>query len=78
MRQGYTIAKDSAGNPSLLADCRTPIWEQEKAMSMLKAGLAEPPDNAASVELICSERGTVAKWIATKAKEIKQKKGSTK
>ena len=65
MKQGYTIAKDSAGNPSLLADCRTPIWEQEKQIRMIKSGATTAPDWAVSVDLICSERGTIMKWIRT-------------
>lgn len=63
MKDGYLIAKDSAGNPSLLADCRTPIWEQEKQLRMIKSGATPAPDWAVSVDLICSERGTIMRWI---------------
>jgi hypothetical protein len=65
MREGYLVAKDSAGNPSLLADCRTPIWEQEKQLRMIKSGATPAPDWAVSVDLICSERGTIMRWIRT-------------
>jgi hypothetical protein len=70
MKDGYLIAKDSAGNPSLLADCRTPIWEQEKQLRMIKAGAASAPDWAKSIDLICTERGIIMRWIRTGAVKV--------
>ena len=63
MREGYLVAKDSAGNPSLLADCRTPIWEQEKQLRMIKSDDSLAPDWADSIDLICTERGIIMRWL---------------
>ncbi len=51
MRRAITIAFDAQGNPTLLADTRTPISEQERAIQMLKAGRSPAPEEAERVEL---------------------------
>ena len=77
MKEGFTVAKDADGNPSLLADCRTPIADQERDLRLIKAGVKSPPEWVASIDLICSERGVISKWKAKSkpAPKIETKKG---
>lgn len=66
MRTAFTIGYDRAGNPEVLADCRTPIQQQRQSMAMLKAGITQPGADHARIELWESERGVTRIWVGMK------------
>lgn len=64
MKTAITIAFDSAGSPTLLADTRTSAEIQRKQFVMIKHGGESPPVEATRIELWESDLGCVNTWQA--------------